>query len=120
MSKNKNQLLFVSSTCDSPIQSSSSSSGDRLSLRSGSFSEDILWGMMVGEFSWMNSTWVWPSVSGRPPMSESRPKETSFGRGLGRAEVSILEGGEARGEDERESPPLGREDDMMGQVAVAT
>jgi len=53
-------------------------------------------------------------------MSESRPKETSLGRGLGRAEVSILEGGEARGEEERESPPLGREDDMMGQVAVAT
>jgi hypothetical protein len=67
----------------------------------------------------MISTWVWPSVSGRPPMSESRPKETSFGRGRGRAEVSSLGGGEERGEDEGEGPPSGREDDMMAQVAVA-
>lgn len=120
VSKNRNQLLLVSSTCCSPNQSSSSSSGDKASLRSGSTSEDILWGIMVGEFSWMNSTWVWPSVSGRPPMSESRPKETSLGRGRGRVEVSILEGGEERGDDEGESPPSGREDDMLAQVAVAT
>jgi hypothetical protein len=52
-------------------------------------------------------------------MSESRPKETSLGRGRGRVEVSSLEGGEERGEDEGESPPLGREDDMLAEVAVA-
>jgi hypothetical protein len=74
---------------------------------------------MVGEFSWMISTWVWPSVSGRPPMSESRPKETSLGRGRGRVEVSSLEGGEERGEDEGESSASGREDDILAQVAVA-
>jgi hypothetical protein len=30
-----------------------------------------------------------------------------------------LEGGEERGEDEGESPPSGREDDMLAEVAVA-
>jgi len=64
----------------------------------------------------MNSTWGRPSASGRPPVRESRPKETSLGRGLGRVEVSILEGGEERGEDEGSSPPSGREDDMSCAV----
>ena len=112
VSRNRNQLLFVSSVCCSPIQSSSSS-GDMTSLRSGSTSDDMRVGMMVGEASCMNSTCGRPSVFGRPPMSESRPKDTSFGRGLGRVAVSILGGGEARGECEGESPPSGREDDML-------
>jgi hypothetical protein len=42
-----------------------------------------------------------------------------LGRGRGRVEVSSLEGGEERGEDEGESPPSGREDDILAQVAVA-
>lgn len=55
-------------------------------------------------------------MSGRPPSSESRPKETSFGLGRGRVAVSILGGrGEvARGEGE--SPPSGCE---LAMLAVA-
>jgi hypothetical protein len=118
VSRNRNQLLFVSSVCCSPIQSSSSS-GDMTSLSSGSTSDDMRVGMMVGEVSCMNSTCGRPSVSGRPPINVSRPKDTSFGRGRGRVAVSILGGGEARGEDEGESPPSGREDDMLAVLAVA-
>jgi hypothetical protein len=110
-------VLFVSSTCCSPIQSSSSS-GDMTSLSSGSTSDDMRVGMMVGEVSCMNSTCGRPSVSGRPPISVSRPKDTSFGRGRGRVAVSIFGGGEARGECEGESPPS-REDDMLAVLAVA-
>jgi hypothetical protein len=69
----------------------------------------------------MKSTWGRPSVVGRPPPRESRPKDTSLGRGRGRCWelVSSLGGsrGEASGEGEGDEAPSGCEDDMVG-VAV--
>jgi hypothetical protein len=97
VSKKRNQLLFVSSVCCSPCQSSSSR-GDMDSLSSGSTSRDILLGCIKGECSSMasiKSTRGLPSVVGRPsPEPErSRPNETSFGRGLGRwCEVVLMLG----------------------------
>lgn len=41
VSRKRNQLDFVSSTCDSPNQLSSSLLGDMASLRRGSTSEDM-------------------------------------------------------------------------------
>lgn len=98
-----------------------------VSFSSGSTSRDILLGCMKGECSWtasIKSTRGLPSVVGRPsPEPEiSRPKDTSFGRGLGRCceLVSIL--GVLRGESsgelggEGEEGPSGRCVDM---IAVA-
>lgn len=62
--------------------------------------------MISGERSCMNCTCVGPSVSGRPPSSESRPKDTSLGRGRGRDAVAVSrfdgrgEAGGGGGEDE--------------------
>ena len=115
VSRNRNQLLFVSSTWCSPSQSSSLPSGESTSFSSGSTSED----MRVGMPSLMNSTCGRPGASavGRPSESEVRPKETSLGRGRGREAVSSLGGsrGEARGEGE--SAPSGREEDMLAGAA---
>lgn len=91
------------------------------SFKSGSTSLDILL-LSFGSslISSMKLTWRLPSeFVGRPPPSESRPKDTSLGRGFGRAgvEVSILGGsrGEGRGLGEREPRPSGREDDMLAR-----
>jgi hypothetical protein len=113
---------LVSSAWCSPCQSSSLS-GDMVSFSSGSISLDILCGCMNGECSVtssIKSTWGLPSVVGRPPPRESRPNETSLGRGRGRCceLVSSFGGsrGEASGEGEGDEAPSGAEDDM---VAVA-
>lgn len=110
VSKNRNQLVFVSSTCCSPCQSSSLPRGESTSFSSGSTSEDMRVGITSGDRAWasINSTWGRPSTLGCPPASESRPKDTSFGRG--RDAGGPL--GEA-GAGEGGSAPSEREDDML-------
>lgn len=64
--------------------------------------------------------WTSASESGGPPVDESRPKDTSLGRGLERAcEVSSLdrEAGDDDDEEAGSSRPRVGGDDMMWQSA---